>query len=493
VSWNFQQLKYGWYALAGVVVTGATIYVLNNQRHQVETVDIIELVLGVQERCLATQITTNPTYSVNPITYISHYKDTNYLFAGSPDYDPSRGISFKVFQICYTTFWPNATERVVSYTNTGIDANYNPHDTSLYYAVSYAPSYTNGNYEWVTRRFDTFPFFWVSSTQLMTNVIGFFNDRRLLVELDTKIKALVPYYCDTNTVYDGTTNIVMLTVTGLWASLGIGDKTNQFTRTPCWTNPVSTNWIVNYTSYWPSTSGVTTNINYTSDYRQVVNYAQSWTATGGYVWVSASNWSSVAVTITNQATYGDYPWQIYAEDLQERYKVLNALKMTRTRNGIYTRGKSAFRWNPDWSDWNALKSEMEDEFYNSDEFFSAGTYSLEAYSNGSTNASNPYVTIGSVYYPANALDNSFNSTSVSFSAFLFIFPYEIEGLTFDDNGLGLIENQWKKIDAFPFGLGYNGLPVWCDFPTGAGAGKGFYSLQYQIFNWNFLYCINKYW
>jgi hypothetical protein len=157
-----------------------------------------------------------------------------------------------------------------------------------------------------------------------------------MIALDAKIKSLIPYYADTNTVYDGTTNIVMLTVTGLWASLGIGDKTNQFTRTPCWTNSISTNWVVNYTSYWPSTNGTATNICYTSDYQQVVNYALSWTATGGHVWVSASNWASSVVIVTNAATYGEYPWQIYAQDLEERYKVLNALHITKHAVNVNT-------------------------------------------------------------------------------------------------------------------------------------------------------------
>jgi hypothetical protein len=197
------------------------------------------------------------------------------------------------------------------------------------------------------------------SYETVTNTIGWFPDRNYMIALDAKIKSLIPYYADMNTVYDGTTNIVMLTVTGLWASLGIGDKTNKFTREPAWTNPISTNWIVNYTSYWPSTNGMTTNICYTSDCRQVVNYAYAWsnTLTTNYfyntnnvltnttistnwyhVWTNGSNWASEVVQITNAATYGDYPWQIYVEDLQERYKVLNALKIIgRTKeSGAYS-------------------------------------------------------------------------------------------------------------------------------------------------------------
>ena len=102
-----------------------------------------------------------------------------------------------------------------------------------------------------------------------------------MVSLDSTIKALVPYYCDTSSIYDGTTNISMLTVTGLFSSLQIGDHTNQFTAIPCWTNN-------------PGTTNCT----------------------------------------TNAATFGPWAWYNYVVAWQERYKVLNALKMTPL--GYYT-------------------------------------------------------------------------------------------------------------------------------------------------------------
>ena len=105
-----------------------------------------------------------------------------------------------------------------------------------------------------------------------TNTAGFYLDQSLMGAMASKIKSLVPFYVDTNTVYDGTTNIAMLTVTGLWAQLKIGNWTNQFTCTP---------------------------------------------AIG-----------------TNAATYGDAPWRIYATNLQERCKVLNALKQRKLREYV---------------------------------------------------------------------------------------------------------------------------------------------------------------
>jgi len=247
MGFETQAIRYGWTALASLgIITGTTIYVINNQRKQIKPEDVIQIALAVHERCLATQYATNPLYRVTPPSIVRTWKDTN------------------------------------------------------------------------------------NANVIVTNTIGWHVDRAMMVELDEKIKALVPWYADRSAVLSETNpveNSLPLTFTGLLASLNIGDGTN-FTRTPAWTNTVSTNWIIDYTSYWPSTNGTPTNVIYTSDYQQVVNYAESWTATGGHVWVTASNWASEVVTITNNATYGDYPWQIYVEDLQERYKVLSELTRT---------------------------------------------------------------------------------------------------------------------------------------------------------------------
>lgn len=100
-----------------------------------------------------------------------------------------------------------------------------------------------------------------------TNNAQWYLDKNLLGSMAAKIRALVPWYANTNTIYDGTTNISMLTVTGVWAQLQIGNHTNKFTATP---------------------------------------------ASG-----------------TNAATYGDDPWRIYKEGLEERYKVLETNRISR--------------------------------------------------------------------------------------------------------------------------------------------------------------------
>ena len=307
MAFSFQNIKYGWLALTGIVLTGTTIYVVNNTRHQVKQIDIIPIVLGVYERCLATQYATNPLYYVDPPSFVRNWINTN----GAGGY----------------------------------------------------------------------------VTNAVTNAIGWHVDRSMMVELDAKIKALVHYYVDTNTVYNGTTNISMLTVTGLWASLGIGDGTNQFTSVPCWTNQAQTNWVVNYTNaqgggYLGGTNFIfssTTNFDgatytirnyFTLLYAQgIINSQICYTANQEtVVWVVTnvdmgvthvlnssatndifyplpnmrytyfvypspnqgvymSNFPSFVSQTTNVATYGAYPWQVYKEDLEERYKVLNALSI----------------------------------------------------------------------------------------------------------------------------------------------------------------------
>lgn len=338
-------------------------------------------------------------------------------------------------------------------------------------------------------------------TNTFTNAIGWYVNQNTMMDVDTKIKALVPYYVDTNTVYDGTTNIVMLTVIGLWASLEIGDHTNKFTRTPCWTNSISTNWIVCYTSYWPSTNGTATNINYTSQYQQVVHYAESWTATGGHIWASCTNWPSEVVQVTNTATYGDYPWQIYKEDLEERYKVLEALRMTRDTVQITTNYTRAVNSNNYAGAVIGYLATNFDKNYNTpvsagiDNYPSADSITMQR-------------TRGKYYFPGSVL-----TTNVPIKSFVgkgqidhahFLPASETEYFAASD-ALGEYK-EW--IDIIPAMIN----PVSSDFPVTNnsffnnssipppnGIYTGIYSYGWSIqtpkafIEWNFQYCTNKYW
>jgi hypothetical protein len=525
---------------------------VNNSRQQVKPEDVIEIALGTYERALATQTSTNPTYSVTPPDFVRSWIKTNAM-----------ALNGTAYKVCYTSYWPSTTGvgAVQSYTS-----NVQP---SINYAASWTA--TNG---WVWTNVNVWPSITVTdSYETVTNAIGWHLDRDMMVSLDTTIKALVPYYVDTNTVYDGTTNIVMLTVTGLWDQLKIGDggihittntntmvvSTNwglSFTRTPCWTNPVSTNWIVNYTSYWPSTNGVATNICYTSDYRQVVNYAQSWTATGGHVWVTSSNWASLVVTVTNATTYGDYPWQIYPEDLQERYKVLNALRMTavpyfttntETRAIKAKSGRKHYYYN-----WNDLVTKVSECWvsgvntstvlpYSDIRINEGGSGNLSYYSAGSGVTTYGVTNIGyhtiwnlqlygasvrfySTVYCADelGLDGNLEIYISKTNIFEPYGGYEVSS-NWNNNGIAISEpSGWQILETVPFtnsGVitgafwGYpdmpNHIPVICSQPTESdvstpldggdymmyGNSEGF-NLQIKgqgLIDWQFNYCTNKYW
>ena len=224
MAWSFTNLSYGWKYVVGVVLAGTTIYVASNTRWRVNQADVIELALGVHERCLATQTATNPTYAVDPPSFVRSWYSNSYVTTNVPG------------------------DAVTNWT---------------------AQLHTN----------------------VFTNVIGWRTDRAMMVELDAKIKELVPHYVDTDSVYDGTTNIIMHTFTGLLTSLDLGDHTN-FTAIP---------------------------------------------AIG-----------------TNAATYGPWAWRNYIVAWQERYKVLEALKVmifsTYTKQNTSISADNSPFTNKVWSD-----------------------------------------------------------------------------------------------------------------------------------------------
>ena len=383
MAWSFTSLRYGWQIAASIVLAGTTIYVANNLRQRVNQADVIEIALGVTERCLATQTSTNPTYSVNPPSFVRSWYSNDYTTNGA---------------ILYTNVFANA--------------------------------------------------------------IGFRTDRAMLASLDTTIKALVPYYVDTNSVYDGTTNIVMLTVTGLWASLHIGDGTNKFTSEPAW---VGTNGV------------------------------------------------------TNAATYGDYPSWIYVTDLQERYKVLNALKFT-TRSASVTfpdnNGKYLFIWTGDnlyhtWADliyagdawwatngqnWTYAKVIMESSgqvylpwsSYGCDVGATQAKFNSPELGTNLEKSVNLYVSgSGPTYLPGAGCTNPV------FNAF---------GYPIYTNGWGL----WSTKDCGYSSTGFVDLivgptgfeqPGWCIKPTRNGIrseAEGWEISDYkEVINWQFNYCTNS--
>jgi len=241
-----QSLKYGWVALATLSITGATIFVANNTMNRITTATVIQIVLGVTERALATQYQTNPVaYRVDPPVIVRTWTDTN-------------GASIS-----------------------------------------------------------------------MTNALAWRDDLSMKIELDTKLIALCPYYVDTDSVYDGTTNIIMHTFTGLLTSLDLGDHTN-FTAIP---------------------------------------------AIG-----------------TNIATYGPWAWRNYVVAWQERYKVLEALKMTtclrnRSYNGSDDKIDGGYAPDPVGQSYsNTVTGEVVGPaFYPHCESYIIGILDAYAYTTGDTN------------------------------------------------------------------------------------------------------------
>jgi len=79
MAFSFQTVRYGWVALAGLTIVGNTIFNINNTRKQIKPVDVIELSLAIQERCMATQTSTNPvTYLVDPLSYTATWHSNVY-------------------------------------------------------------------------------------------------------------------------------------------------------------------------------------------------------------------------------------------------------------------------------------------------------------------------------------------------------------------------------------------------------------------------------
>jgi hypothetical protein len=258
VTW--QNLKYGWIALAGIAITGVTIFISDNERKQVEQIDIIELILGIEERCSAVGI-----------------DGLNYTKTIPTD---------------------SATTNTIVFTN----------------ALGEVNTYIITNL--------------TTTNTVVTNALGWHIDRNLMIAMDSKIKTLIPYFSKTN-------SFESLTVTGLFATLNIGDGTNQFTATPEMIYNSRTNYVVDYVTYFTYPSAPT-NIVYTSDVPVTVVYSTNvivttnlGVASTNFYWFTNTFNTPQIVSWTNPATYDDNTaWQIYTETLEERYKILNALEIT---------------------------------------------------------------------------------------------------------------------------------------------------------------------
>ena len=402
MAWNFNSLKYGWMILASITL-GTTIYVANNTRERVRPEDIVELELGTYERCLTTQYASN-SYYVIPPEFVR-------------------------------TWYSNSYEQVAVTNVRGVT--------------------TNISTNWVA----------VLHANILTNVFGVRIDREMLAELDDTIKALVPYYCDPATVYEGMSNVTMLTVTGLFASLCVGDHTNQFTAIPA----------------WAGTNGV-----------------------------------------TNAATYGALPLRISKQHLEERYKVLQALRYVKrdiiwdpTNILAYSYGESKAGCTPE--DFNLVKSAC------------AATWSGRT---GGGHLDGPYAETALFYYfPSYGGIFALGHAS-KFSAVPNVFAGSVPHIVtlwmrgqkplilnddnqtctsiYDANDSQIIESSGFVVQTVSEEetntvwtgscIGTSTFPNWCPDPEAnyeensyRSYFQGYYSDGFGMVDYHFQYCTNKYW
>jgi len=380
-----ETLRYGWKIVAGVVLTGATIYVADTTQERITQRDAIQVIMGTVERTMATQTGTNSDgsaiYAVAPPSFVRSWVSTNGM--------------------------------------------------------------TGTNFAWMTNQ--------------VTNTISFYTDRAMMVDLDQKIKDLCPYYVDTNTVYDGTTNIAMLTVTGLFASLQIGDHTNQFTSIPCWTN----------------------NVGQTN-------------------------------CTTNAATFGPWAWRNYRVAWEERYKVLNVLTVTRQQLTVNSRYRYGDEYGTNYSALVSLISNNWSTAYGTNyapapgcwnfgvgDFSGGQIFAIEGWSS--------HADFGDKYFTTN-LSKTVHYMTISD---LLGYPDGSNGIyyfAFDSGGVPGISSNWTTLRTIALGYGslittqalndanYNFPPVADDLPSYRATYRG-WTLKDAIIviDWQFNYCTNQYW
>jgi hypothetical protein len=201
--------------------------------------------------------------------------------------------------------------------------------------------------------------------------------------------------------------------------------------------------------------------------------------------------------ITNAATYGELPWRIYKTDLEERYKVLNALKVSRAWIDKIEYFRAIGQSSPAPDSWNVAKDTAESDYL-------AIVDSIKA--NGELPVCFIY-TVGGLFgttYGANIFNSGilsapeFTCTNISFdidnSGYIKADYVSTTNDIFCDNGLSLQRGAWKKI-TYPFGLPMTSIPEWPNEPVieGWGVFKGL-RFNFAVYaDWNFQYCTNKYW
>ena len=350
-----------------------------------------------------------------------------------------------------------------------------------WYSNAYESTVTNGTTNWTA----------VCYTNYFTNAVGFKTDRAKAVARDQTIKDLCQWYIDTNSVYDGTTNITMLTFTGLLCSLNLGDGTN-FTSVPAW---VGTNGV------------------------------------------------------TNAATYGALPYRIYEADLVERYKVLNVLKMLKVlssftvvdsekgsqRGFSFSDASNTWEEAKGWVQTNIVTGSIpQDAYWSGDPSLKAGSYTrgifryTDSWYNAGfyaaksifTNTTVSWVNItpfgGAVKYWVSLtnmpIDKAFYTGFARHYYWDLIAPYDANGTPNTINGSFY---EWLSADVMTnetvaMSRSISSDATWCEQPSDITGHGSYAMLEFDRQTWNswrgfrrkssdllftpnFDYCTNKYW
>jgi hypothetical protein len=228
--------------------------------------------------------------------------------------------------------------------------------------------------------------------------------------------------------------------------------------------------------------------------------------------------------ITNAATYGELPWRIYKTDLEERYKVLNALKYTKLNNitfiGFLQSGQAKISvTNGTWGDVEGL---AEDD-YKIVDYYTNSTLNFACFSGKSLQIGSGYTYTNLLaeimsYYIDNICVAGFNT-----NIFHKILSYQKaerypnwthSSQTFDNNelltGLENVMFLWYEQTVWSatqnetidinYGLSAGNIPNWCPNATESSIymkeDQGFQlNEDYSFFlsDWQFQYCTNKYW
>jgi len=289
---TWQRMIYGTLVVAGLSIVGTTIYKAN--RHYTAAIDLAVLVESTLEHQAAARTSL-------PVLQTVTQQVTHWIT------DPS-GLQYTVPN---GTNAPTLVNYLVASGSNALATNY------VRYGLQVGQTFRRQ----VGRTTNDAPAYVDESWD---NVVGVVASRAMCAALDGAIKALVPSYLDR---LDATNGPVMLTVTGLWARLQIGDGTNKFSREPAFVVPAHTNWVYSYVNWFPNQTASSTC--YTAEAWRAVNYASAWSVSNGYTFSVYSNAAAVLVPETNTAaTFGDLPWQMYTNDFMERWRVLCSLTCT---------------------------------------------------------------------------------------------------------------------------------------------------------------------